>query len=412
MKPTNPQIKKNQSNKKTITVALVLFFSLFFALAPTPAPAQALVYRGTGGRPAYPREDNPRTDSIFIHTLEIGESQEDAIRVINNTTETKTLLVYPADQIPSSSGGYACSQLAEEQKALGAWIKLEKSEVTLAPYTNEVVPFTIALPETADVGENNGCIMIQEKKQEDPEGEQKAGVNLSFRSGVRVLVTVPGELKRELHLDSFDITPKDDGDFTYNVAVSNKGNLSTDAVITTKTVSLFGPTVEENTNTYTVLRNDTSTLNFLFRKPFWGGFYKVQTVVGYDKDVTVELGAESGNELTKIESDHILFYSSPKPVALAIEFAILIILVFIVVLLFVKQKRKNWILESWDEYTVKEGDDINTLAKHFDVKWKLLAKTNKLKPPYSLDKNTTIKVPPLENKEPKKEKKKIKGDKK
>lgn len=31
---------------------------------------EAIEYGGFGGRPAYPRADNPRTESIFIHTLE------------------------------------------------------------------------------------------------------------------------------------------------------------------------------------------------------------------------------------------------------------------------------------------------------------------------------------------------------
>lgn len=37
----------------------------------------AIEYGGFGGRPAFPREDNARTESIFIHTLEPGITQKE-----------------------------------------------------------------------------------------------------------------------------------------------------------------------------------------------------------------------------------------------------------------------------------------------------------------------------------------------
>lgn len=37
----------------------------------------AIEYGGFGGRPAFPREDNARTESIFIHTLDPGAVQKE-----------------------------------------------------------------------------------------------------------------------------------------------------------------------------------------------------------------------------------------------------------------------------------------------------------------------------------------------
>ena len=37
----------------------------------------AIEYGGFGGRPAYPRPDNDRTESIFVHTLEPGTEQKE-----------------------------------------------------------------------------------------------------------------------------------------------------------------------------------------------------------------------------------------------------------------------------------------------------------------------------------------------
>lgn len=59
----------------------------------------------------------------------------------------------------------------------------------MEPGTNEIIPFTITVPKNASVGEHNGCILIQEKKNSPK--EDQAGMSLSVRTGIRVAVTVP-----------------------------------------------------------------------------------------------------------------------------------------------------------------------------------------------------------------------------
>ena len=166
-------------------VVFVLFVSAVFAVE----------YGGIGGRPAYPRSDNARTESIFIHTLNPGQVQNEGVSVVNNSAEAKTILVYAVDSTPSTGGAFACEQLSQPKDDVGAWITLEKEDLLLESGTNELIPFTITVPQTASVGEHNGCIVIQEKLAK-PDG--KSGVNLSFRTGLRVAVTIPGVLERNV----------------------------------------------------------------------------------------------------------------------------------------------------------------------------------------------------------------------
>jgi hypothetical protein len=56
------------------------------------------------------------------------------------------------------------------------------------------------VPENAGVGEHNGCILIQEKKQKT---DGQTGVSLSVRTGIRLVVTVPGDIVRKLEIDGF-----------------------------------------------------------------------------------------------------------------------------------------------------------------------------------------------------------------
>ncbi len=148
------------SQTHNVLVGSILATFLFLA----PFFTYAIEYGGLGGRPAFPQEDNPRTDSIFVHTAEPGTVIEEGVRVVNNKQETKTALVYATDSTPSTGGAFACEQMSDTKDTVGAWIQLEKSEVTLEPGTNELVPFTITIPAHASVGEHNGCIVIQEKK--------------------------------------------------------------------------------------------------------------------------------------------------------------------------------------------------------------------------------------------------------
>ena len=161
-----------------------------FIMFSTAAPAAAIEYGGFGGRPANPKPDNPRTQSIFIYELDKGQSTEDAIMVVNNTPSTKTLLVYPTDTSSDADGEFSCKQFLEEKTDVGSWISMETQEVTLAPNTNQVIPFKVTVPDNALPGENNGCIAVQEKK----EGDASAGLHISTRTAIRLIVTVPGRV--------------------------------------------------------------------------------------------------------------------------------------------------------------------------------------------------------------------------
>jgi len=389
-------------------MTLLLACSFFLTL-----PAQAIDYRGVGGRPAYPRADNPRTDSIFVHTIEPGDEINDGIRVINNDKETKTLLVYAADSTPSSSGGFACKQLLDTQTKVGTWIEMEKTEVTLEPGRNEVIDFVIRAPETADVGEHNGCILVQEKPADEVDEDRPAGMHLSFRSGLRVALTVPGELKRELALTQFEVQtrPSQPG-FLYIAQVENTGNVSTDTDVIVKTTNIFGKQVAEHGGRYAVLRDDVSKLNFEVDKPYWGGWYKAQLSVEYDADASLQIGTSSGERIT-IEGEPVWYFSMPNTQGLLVQLGVLAIIIVVIILIFVSIKRKHWIQRNWVAYEAKEEDDIKSLAEKYNVSWKVLAKANKLSAPYTIHKAQDLIVPPTEvvEEETEKPKKNIKPKK-
>lgn len=368
---------------------LVVLLAATLASGPS---ALAVEYGGIGGRPANPIPGNSRTESIFVHEINPGESIQDGIRLINNTAETKTLTVDAVDSVVSSGGAFACAQKVQDKKDVGAWITLESSEVTLESMTNQVVNFTLNAPASADVGEHDGCIVIQEKGAAPQ--EQGGGIQLSFRTGIRVAVMVPGDITRKLENPVMEISSKDDGSFVIGEHVRNTGNVSIDASVKAEVTSVFGPHIASLGGTYPILRGQTSDFNFELPRPFWGGWYAASPVVTYDEHASAGIGKASGQELTVLRGPSVTFFSMPMPAALAIEIAVLALLVALIVLAALRAAKAARIRKTWTAYEVQQGEDLNVLAQRFGVSWRLLAKVNKLKPPFVLKPGESIMAPP------------------
>ncbi|MBD3329904.1 DUF916 domain-containing protein, partial [Candidatus Peregrinibacteria bacterium] len=308
---------------------------------------------------------------------EAGEVQDEGILVINNSSTTKTMMVYATDSTASTGGAFACEQKSQERDGVGAWIELEKAEVTVPAGSNEMVPFTITVPDKVSVGEHNGCLVIQEKIEEE---NTSAGVHLSMRSALRVAVTIPGEIIKELNVVEFETGERDGIGKIVHLAIQNSGNVSVDTDIRILTKNLFGSTYQEDGGTYPVLRDDTLEWDFEVQKPFWGGVYTSVYSVNYQ-------GADLG-------SDEVRFFMFPSLLGFIIELSVFAVFAALVAFLLYKRKRARWIQNNWVEVTLPQGFDIKSLAAKTGVSWKLIAKVNNLKPPYAISANDKVKLPP------------------
>ncbi|MFA7309013.1 MAG: LysM domain-containing protein [Patescibacteria group bacterium] len=363
---------------------------LIGAFIPT---AKAVEYGGVGGRPAYPRSDNPRTDSIFVHNANPGDVIKEGVTVINNTNESKTLSVYGGDYIPSSGGGFACRQFTEQQTEVGSWIELSKKEVTLEPKTNELIPFTISVPKNASVGENDGCILIEEKKMSAVDDGEKAGVSLRFRTGLRVVVTIPGDIVKKLDILNFNSTKKGDKNILLSAQVKNSGNVSIDTDVKIVTRDMFNREIADHGGEFSILRGQTSDYNFELKQPFWGGLFSANLSAAYDPSITVELGKKSDEKRVTLTAKKIVFFSPPTPLAAVIEIVVLLLVLFLLTRVIKKKKQDRWIANKWVRYTVQKGDTINSLASKHSVSWKLIVRANNMQPPFVMEQGNTIRLP-------------------
>jgi hypothetical protein len=145
--------------------------------------------------PAAPSTATPSSAAAhFSYSLAAGEDATGAVVVSNLTDHPLTLALYGADLIPlSANGGYTVAQLGQQMHGVGAWIRVQPT-VTLAPLTEDTVPFSVDVPETAAPGEYGGAVVAQNA----PQGG--AGIAVQTREALEVAVRVPGVTVLAAHL--------------------------------------------------------------------------------------------------------------------------------------------------------------------------------------------------------------------
>jgi nucleoid-associated protein YgaU len=354
-----------------------------------PFSALAVENGGIGGKPARPRSDNPRTESIFVHEIEPGSSVGDAVQIINNTDTDKTLLVYAVDSQTASGGGFACAQQADESLGVGTWITLEKDRVTLGPNSSTIVPFMINAPSTASAGEHNGCIVIQDAEQAP--ADTGNGIALSFRTAIRVAITIPGEITKELSFTGVSSRRLDNGLIRLSAALKNNGNVSLDSDVHLSIKSFFGQTVRSAGGEFPILARSDAAFNFEVKKPFWGGWYTVVATATYNADKDQSLG-QAGEKKTITSTGHRIFVA-PEPQALLIELLALALLISALLFATMRKRFHAKALASSKTYKVKAGDTLQTIAKKHNVSWKRIARLNRLRAPYHVEANQELKIP-------------------
>lgn len=366
--------------------------SLFVAGALLFAPMTTLATDGSGLgiTPAFPRPDNSRSGSIFVHTLSPGSVQEEGVEVANNSDTERTIVLNATDSLVSSGGAFACEQNADLRDEVGSWIRLERSELVLAPGERTVVPFTVTVPKNAEAGEHNGCITLQ--AQHDNQ-QQQQGVTLSFRSAIRVAITIPGTIVRSLDVNTFDVFRNDNGQLVH-VGLLNNGNVSIDTTVEVTTTDLFGTTVATNGGDYPILRDTVSDINFDAVESYFGGFYKATATVTYDGGKGATVGVDSGAALTTITTEPLWYFALPSRTGLIIEIVVILVLIPLIAASIGSLRRRRHARNTWKTHTVRSTDSLGSIAEKSSASARMIARVNRIRSPYTLVAGEKILVPP------------------
>lgn len=353
--------------------------------------AGAVEYGGIGGRPANPRTDNPRTQSIFIFDVKPGTTKSDAIKVYNNTDEPKSIGLDAVDSILSSGGAFACAQNIEPKKDVGKWITLSTKTVELEPHTSVAVPFNLTAPKNADVGEHDGCITLQDAAA-TKKTTKNSGITLTFRSAIRVVATIPGKIIKKVSLTSVNISSGKDRKVIVTPTARNDGNTSLDLKVDASIKSLLGNSLASSSSSYPILPRSSASWNFELSRPFWGGLYYASSTISYSTSTTAELGQESGPRKS-ISKRSGLFLSPPAPLAAFVELVILFAVIYATIFFTRKRKHRHEVKTAWVEYNVGKDESITEIANKHNIAWKKLASANNLKAPYTIKPGVILRVP-------------------
>ena len=380
----------NKLHKKIfigVSTGLVLGISLLLtlpALAQTPSG-------GIGGRTTTVDPDNPRTQSIFIYTLNHGEQTRDAILVANHTTEEKTILLSSVDGVVTNTGAYTCKQESEPVVGMGGWLKLDKDKVTLPAGGEEEIGFTVTVPANADVGEHNGCIAMQ---ADQAPTEATGGVRVHMRQAIRTVLTIPGELKRDLTISQFEVKTDKTKFPEYLMSVKNTGNVSADVDMRVRVKNSFGNEVFVTGGEYPVIPNETLTQNFNsgFR-PMFGGWLTAEPSIRYDKRLGIFGTQDQSAEFETKQGEVVKFFLWPTMLGWTIIATALIGVILLVSWVIVSRNKDRELRKNLAKYTVKAGDTIESLARAKGRSWQDVAKINNLKAPYALSEGQEIILP-------------------
>lgn len=430
-------------------LALGFFLLAFFWGLKTDFVA-AIEYGQLGGKPTYYDPAVADSQSWFIYNLEPGKSKEDSLTVMNLSEESWTALVYAADSIKSSGGGFALRQLTEPKEAVGSWVRfypdskpdfsakifedkktidevcrvskedlkdnyqLEEEEVTrleewcqgkdlveveMESGEKKDLLFVITIPQDADVGEHTGGIFIQKKVVEENPQADGSKVMLTTRVGVRIYETVPGEIIKKLDFSNFSIA-KNFSEFYLPWDKEKKSKFGE---------YLINSSIKNNGNVSTDFSEKILIFNRLTRKTEVVEGRDFQVLRGDDFVSSLawkgpRLGyynfqkeyryKNSAGEEQIIQSDSINKWFIPwRELSFFGFFSILVGIIFRV---WKTYRRKLYGGEGWVDYAVQSGETVQTLSVKFKINWKALVKINKLKAPYFLEGGEIIKVPKVE----------------
>ena len=129
----------------------------------------------------------------FRYDIPRGSSQSGVITVTNPSDAALSLQV-ETENFTGGDGGTVEYAPDGARYGLLSWMSVDKTPFTLGPGQKREVPFTITVPENAEVGGHYGTVLFRATGAQGADGG--AAIGVSGRIGSIILVSVPGDAKR------------------------------------------------------------------------------------------------------------------------------------------------------------------------------------------------------------------------
>ncbi|WP_369144171.1 DUF916 domain-containing protein [Streptomyces sp. R44] len=224
-----------------------LLLSTLLALLGLAPGAQAAE---NGEWAVYPAAAELGGRPYFYLSADPGTTLTDRVTVANKTAAPLTFRLYGADAYNTDrDGGFAVRTRSERQTGAGAWIKPERTRITVPPRSAVTVPYTLTVPADADPGDHPGALVaLDERIARGGKGSVAVGVQRAV--GARVYLRVNGPTVPALAVEDVSLDqdrPLVPGTRTSSALVSytlhNRGNITLNPKVVLKAEGLFGRTL-------------------------------------------------------------------------------------------------------------------------------------------------------------------------
>ncbi|MBU1083095.1 LysM peptidoglycan-binding domain-containing protein [Patescibacteria group bacterium] len=331
--------------------------------------------------------EHPGIRSWFVYEAEPGTTIKDKVEIINSTNKTVTMNVAVLDGAVTSDGGYTFVSGVSDNKDLGSWAKLEKTEVVLAPKARTFLDLTVTVPENADVGSHPGGVVVWEKEAKSVADSKGGQLKIITRVGARMYLTVPGDIIRKLEVKDLNHSYQQ-GVLYFGMTLINKGNVQLTPEVDITLKGLFGSLGTQSRSQVGLILRGTSIrarIPWQSKPPFFGRYTADFRIHYGDKDFK--------GEYVKDE------YIDVRYVFWVIPWILLLWILLIIFILFFLRNLWKWLIiqkrlnEKTKKHKVKQGETLTIIAGLYDVPPKKIAKFNLLKWPYDLHEGDILLIP-------------------
>jgi Bacterial protein of unknown function (DUF916) len=174
----------------------------------------------------------PTKTGYFVLSGQPGQTVRGAVRVLNVGTAAGRTNLYSVDATTGQTSGAVYRSHREPRRGVGAWVKLAKDAVDLAPGQSRVVPFSVQIPAGTSTGQHLGGIVAQRATgkptgKANPASPGKGGsfkVRIQELSVLAVQVDVPGAQRPRMALTGIKAGDQP-GHQSVLLGIGNTGNV-------------------------------------------------------------------------------------------------------------------------------------------------------------------------------------------
>lgn len=329
--------------------------------------------------------------SWFIYEVDPGDSFKDIMAITNNSDHEQTVQIVPVDAEATVSGAFALKPASSEQKNVGSWLSVVGDDaITMGAGERKYFQFMVNVPDDVPPGDYAGGLVLIPYEVDNGESSSGTGIKTVISVGVRVYMTVSGEVDFNFLWDEYQKSKNANGDYVFNYKFTNDGNVAVEANGSLRLESAFFDSMEIPLTTGVVYAGESIKPIMAWKNPFPFGPVKATTVVDYSRsNVVGALSDASLEEWSGSYTEDLSFWIIPYW-----EF-LLAIMVFVGTFGFTyfRSHRLEKFRSHCSQYVSPIDENLTVIAARAGVSWKMLAKINKLKFPYMVARGQAILAP-------------------